>query len=467
MRKNLLSACFALATIPAFAQDSTLLKNYKYRTPGFRALTVNSGMSGVYTNGKSGNGQAIMRNFALQPTNVSFASFKSTDRVWQQAEISVGSQFSSTGNKAENGFSKTDRQSRNGSASVNASITQRNYRANNWFWELGGNAFAATAGSRSTDSSSIQKTNNPQLAGSVTLGFGRGRIELVQDAQMALFILNDLQQQGLLQRPADEQTALKLAQVITAINNRRVFDSRRRRIYELTTIHDFLQREGLTGSGDIRVFTTINDNWALAFNPTRASGTRWYVNVTPGASWLRVVQKSTVDQKDSEAFRNNNGYNLKPVLGFSRHVPVSLKWQRNMGASASYTRNGLRIKQTATNTPEQTVNDESSVYHADLFYEIGYYPNNRTIVTGGFNMTGTWNLLGGDNLARSITSIKPGLYLNGDYFISYNTRLSFQTGASYEHYQQKMEDGSPWFGQNFKRRDLLGNFSIGIAHVIF
>ncbi len=51
---------------------------------------------------------------------------------------------------------------------------------------------------------------------------------MVQDAQMALYILNDLQQQGLLNAPVSPEIAQSFAELITDIRNKRVFDSRRK-----------------------------------------------------------------------------------------------------------------------------------------------------------------------------------------------------------------------------------------------
>jgi hypothetical protein len=464
MRKNLLFSLFSFAAISAFAQDSTLLKNYKYRTPGFRALTVNFGMNGVFNDGKFNAADATNHLVSLQPSSARFSRFKSTDRTWQQIGIGAASTFSASGSKVENSFATTDRRSRSGSGMADAFITQRNYRQNNWYWEMGASAFAGAAGNRTKDSALINKNRNPQLGGTVTLGFGRGRLELVQDAQMALFILNDLRQQGLLQQEADQQTALELAQVITGINNRRVFDSRRRRIYELTTIHEFLQQKGLTGTGDIRVFTTINDNWALAFNPLRYSGTNWYFNVTPSASWVSNTNTNSLGNVKTESKGSAFGYGLQPTIGFNRYVPKSLHWQRNMGVMASYSRNNLKEKAKISNSlPELEEITETSMYHTYLFYEMGYYPNNRTLVNAGVNMTGTWNQYDGTGTTESMTTIKPGAYLTADYFISYNTRLSLQAGASYEHNKIK-RTGT---GVDNTNRNLLGTFSIGIAHVIF
>ena len=114
------------------------------------------------------------------------------------------------------------------------------------------------------------------------LGLGKGRIEMVNDAQMALFILNDLENQGLIVNKGSREQQYAFAEVITDINNQRVFDNRRKRIYELQRIDSFIKTSGLSSTTDIRHFTTINDNWIYAFNPLRQHGNQWYVSINPG-----------------------------------------------------------------------------------------------------------------------------------------------------------------------------------------
>jgi hypothetical protein len=54
------------------------------------------------------------------------------------------------------------------------------------------------AANNSKDQTNKINNNNLLAENTVTIGFGKGRIEMVRDAQMALYILNDLKEAGLL-----------------------------------------------------------------------------------------------------------------------------------------------------------------------------------------------------------------------------------------------------------------------------
>jgi hypothetical protein len=120
----------------------------------------------------------------------------------------------------------------------------RYFKDNNWFYQVGNELYSSFRKYNIQDTSFNNTINSITTDETFTLGFGKGRIEWVQDAQMALYLLNDLERQGLLNKPVDHVTANAFAQLITAINNKRVFDSRKRRIYELTQI-ELLTTTGL------------------------------------------------------------------------------------------------------------------------------------------------------------------------------------------------------------------------------
>jgi hypothetical protein len=301
---------------------------------------------------------------------------------------------------------------------------------------------------------------------SVSFGFGKGRIEPVQDAQMALFIINDLAQQGLLQKKADAETTLELAQLITDINNRRVFDFRRRRIYELTRIDEFLRSKGLVEKTDIRVFTTINDNWALAFNPVRFAGTSWFARLQPSVNFSRGARNNTLGNTKTNLSSRGETFILAPVIGVERYIPVNLHWQRNMGANISWSRMDFHTVekfQSGSGVNEEVRNFAPAAWNAQLFYNVGFFPNNRTIVQAGTELLAAHRVPNNSwNQIKSESEIRPTLNLSADYFISYNTRLSLNVNGAYRYSIYDYKSGETSITGN-----VHGGFSIGINHIIF
>ncbi len=468
MRQRTLLCALTFLTVSVSAQDSTALqdstfelKDYRYRTPGFRALSVGFNLNGSSFNQKLENSsKQVVRELRLSASNLHYYRTFSTDKRLHTSSISFSPSFYAVSNKNQSTVSK----SRNLQSSFAWNLNDRFYKNNLWFFEAGNQFNYNGSAYRSKDSTNRQQSNNHNLQNTITLGFGKGRIENVQDAQMALYIINDLQQQGLLHTAVQPQTVQELARLITAINNRRVFDSRRRRIFELTQIDSFLRSSGLVTNTDIRHFTTVNDNWALAFNPGRLSGAHWYISLQPGAGIGTNTYNLQQPAAKHDSRHNNTLFTLAPMAGYEKYVPVSLKWQRNMGASLSWQK-GWYAYHSKVNSSNQTFRQDSSQQTAQwslhTFYGVGFYPNNRTQVTVNLAVEAS-RLAFEKSKHQNVTQLRPALQLGADYFISYQTRLFAQYNL--------------WYLQNFythgslspsDEKQLNTNVSIGITHILF
>src|SRR5688572_28991626 len=88
--KSKLLPLLLLFSCYAFAQDSSFqLKDYKYRTPGFKALQLSLNFSGNFAESKQiGNEVFTSRNLQLAPSTLSFAKLISTDKRLHQSSIS-------------------------------------------------------------------------------------------------------------------------------------------------------------------------------------------------------------------------------------------------------------------------------------------------------------------------------------------------------------------------------------------
>ena len=77
-----------------------------------------------------------------------------------------------------------------------------------------------------------------------SIGIGIGRIEQVQDARQAIYLLDDLSKKGVLSRQLTNNEVFSLAQQMSKIKNKRFLDSRLRLIEEVTTIDAFFVNNG-------------------------------------------------------------------------------------------------------------------------------------------------------------------------------------------------------------------------------
>jgi hypothetical protein len=310
------------------------LKDYKYRTLGFKALSISGGFSGEVGNASALNvGQSKMRGFYLAPSQINYTRFISTDKRVHTSSFS----FFPSAESFYNELNGKDENRSNLHYQFGWDFHDRFYNKTNWFFEVGNRLIHGLDHNRYSDSVYHQRFDHQELYDQATLGFGKGRIEMVGDAQMALFILNDLQQQGLLNGPVLPEVASNFARLITDIHNQRVFDFRRKRIYEFTQIDSFLRSNGLVSTPDIRHFTIINDNWTLAYTPNRLSGSNWFLRLQPSAGIRKSTSENSQSGSTLSSRQTTKDYTLFPVVGYEKFVPVNLRWQRNMSISLSWT----------------------------------------------------------------------------------------------------------------------------------
>jgi hypothetical protein len=444
---------FLLLSVFAFSQDSSFqLNDYKYRTPGYKALAVSVNFSGAYSKLTKGNNNSRSRNLNLNPANLSYAKVVSTNTRLHQSSLALQSTGNFSG-KSDNG--KESRSNRFYPL-FSWSRNDRFYRANGWFLEAGNELSIGYYMQSGKDTLSRYNYKTLNVQDNLILGVGKGRIENVQDAQMALYLLQDLSAQHLLNRTPTADEARMLAQLITDINNKRVFDSRRRRIYELTRLDSFFRNSGLAPQTDIRHFTTINDNWAFALSPGRLSGASWYLRLQPGVFY----QHSSDNDFAPIVFSSKENYttrNLSPVVGYENYHPISLRWQRNINLSLAFST--YRQEQTREeiylgnkNKTSITFNNWSSRINA--LYGIGFYPNNRTLINGSFNVE---SYIYGN---RDFILI-PSLQFDAQYFISFRTYFTASASAKYN-YQDLLS-----YAGKVKYRDFSSRLSVSVSHIIF
>lgn len=466
MKHSLLLSCFLFTvTLSSISQDSSsLLKKYKFRTPGFRALQLNINAAGnLYdakrVNGTDVNGSDINSNIAVK-----YFKIASTNKRQHLSTISINPVFNFSKNKNAVSINR----SRNARLDIEWSRTDRFFNKQNLFFEIGNELAINGYSQKHTSAFNDNRRKYSVFSDKLIVGIGKGRLENVQDAQMAMFIINDLRRLGLLAEEPDAATQYQLAELITDINNRRVFDNRARLIYELTRIDSFLQNKLLITTPNIAYFTTVNDNWALAFNPGRVSGTRIYAQLKPGLN----LNFQGFNQNDTSAFSYKGDtkqfiYFYEPEIGMEFQKPVSLHWQRTANASLRFTQRFVRTNSKTESSSVVTENEDfttSSELVFNSFYGFGFYPNNRTVVNGGVNFEAVYGTMDMGISRPDYFVLAPGLQLNSSYFLNYRTRIFLTAGLNYR-YAELKDDPPVTFV--YDKNLVTGNFNIGFTHFVF
>jgi hypothetical protein len=447
------------------AQTDFNLSDYKNPDYQYRSLDFGLGLTG----NNSINKKDYPYNYSNKINNNSFnGNLTSNYFSIKNSEYYQGSQnywfnFSTFGsnNKTEAGsstISESTYKQNSQYLSIGVNSSNRFYNSKKRFietnlifsGELGNLTNKTTSDTKTYPYNYKNQSGNYRMSASIPLLVGTGRIEEVQDARLAVYILDDLLKSGDLTRTPDKEEILALSEFITQTKNQRFFDSRIRKIAEITAIDSFLTANGLKGQSDASYYTLINDNWDNSNGPVRATGRRFSIGITPGFS--TEFDKSidySVDTTSSTAFsylksKNTDqldSWNLDAIAQFVCERPINLTWQRSTTASMGYSLyNSNSIYKTYNDdvlTVEIKESEKTPNFSVGITHSYGYYPNSRTSIKFGANafLQQYWHDRKTDDgltINNDETNINSNLFLNCNYYFSPQLRFSVYINEAYQ-----------------------------------
>ena len=238
------------------------------------------------------------------------------------------------------------------------------------------------------------------------IGWGIGRIERVEDARQAIYILEEFMKNNVLNREMDKEEIFEFAQLISNVKNKRFLDSRLHRIDEISTLDNYLKNKGVLSNVDAPYFTSLYDMWDYGALYSRSSGLELTFKVSPA-----YYCKSNT---------NNNFYNqikeygVKSSVSFNYSKPVKLNWQHDFSANTNF--GILNITQGEY---------DAELYYipgAEISYKLNYYPTTRTNLYAetryNFNYQQT------KDETNKYLSQQFLLGAGANYYVSQNVRLS-------------------------------------------
>ncbi len=288
------------------------------------------------------------------------------------------------------------------------------------------------------------------------LRVGTGRIEQVQDARLALYLLDDLQLLNREKRAVTHGDVIALAQLITNLKYKRFFDSRLRTIAEITAIDSFMQKNGLAGSTDAAYFTSINDNWNFANNPIRNNGHRLYagVDASLGYNYLNNINHKIQPQDSkTENTVTDKTIGLFLVAGYDYEKPVNLKWQNSADLSAKFGMlQQLQHSKLSFDTSSFYTEAIPSV-QLSAGYGWGYYPNSRTWLTLKWWLLSGWEKQKRGESYDTRKDLQNSFYaytgpqFQAYYYLSERLRLSLTVNGEFRlegtKYTYELAEGQP------------------------
>lgn len=291
-----------------------------------------------------------------------------------------------------------------------------------------------------------QRTENtPDYSASLPIKLGYGRLERVEDARQALFLVEQLKRSQRLSRDVNSEDMLALASFVSKLRNIRFFDDRLQRIYQLKQIDSFFQANDFVDQTDAVYYTTSMDYWMFGGTPIRNNGARISAVclpmrgsrvVSPSESGSATFYKST----KTEVFRQ-----LFFGVEYIHDVPLSAVWQSTSAIRVYKGKGELDItsKLLQYESLDQTIMPGNQVH---LSHEIGFYPTTRTWLTlsqqlsivditgleqtSGVPIIDPWGPAIDPSLFRTV---RYNLNFNLNYYISPRVRLNVQ--LNYDHHR--------------------------------
>jgi len=269
----------------------------------------------------------------------------------------------------------------------------------------------------------------------LSLQIGYGRIENVTDARHAIYILDDLNIKNRLTHQPSQEETFEFADFITKILNKRVIDSREKRIEEYTLIDSFLVSKGLISKQDGKYFAILNDNWIYSRRQTWNTGKKLYFGIVPSFNYYSGFNKeSTIDGSliIEKTFTEDQNKGIGIEVGYESNWIKGLKWINSFNCNLSFSLNYLNSYNSYYPDIEPMEKNES--FTTNFRYALTFVPNTRTSITGYVGVL--YNFYKDDNIVKS-SSVYPFTAISCIYYFSEKLQLNANTRLGFNYSETK------------------------------
>lgn len=299
---------------------------------------------------------------------------------------------------------------------------------------------------------------------SIELGHGYGRIEFVEDAVEAIYILSELEEKGVLANKADPSMIEVLANKIKQLKEERYLDGRIYRAYVLEELVTLFKEENWVVKESVALFNTLNDYHFMAGINNRKAGSKFKYGIAPELAFLK-----SNNEFGSDYSRFKDGISL--ILSYENYVPVNIKWQRSFNSNLTAGIEKVYFKYDYDDSFNKNSNTPLSINFSNQ-YAVGYLPNTRTQLSA--SVFGNWNYtenLNNNANGNSYSNIDFGLNLGGNYYFSEHLRLT----SSFSLYDNVLKRHLNMYNPNLNANEVVLNtenkfrqsFNVALNYYIF
>jgi len=432
MAPNHLFRVFLICCLPLYQVSAQVdFRNFPldtFRLPDInrKALTGRGSLSGQYRGIE--HKQSVLpdqRSSNFSPNmDLDYSHFFNTRALQVERSINLDQSFRTIHNKQTDSDELSQMSI---SSRIFYSSTMRRYNALKFFQtELSGNAFYGYDKEKITEAGvlTLEAENEFSVHLDPTIGFGHGRLEPVSTVAMAMFILKDAEDLGLDLSTVRTEDIYQFAGLMTEVNNRRIFDSRRMRIAELRDLYSFMLNKGWVLQDDPGYFTVLTDNWIYSPVFSRQSGKRWSYLLKP--EFIYSYDQSGLFSGE-EVERKEYALNL--IVDFRKYHPVDLYKDTWHSHTAT-----LRFADNQTTSAVLTPLTEYAQFTFENRVGQSWFPNTRTSILGSVHLNYSYyrffepffTLANNDQHL-----VNTGASLQANYFLSYRTQLTLNGLVQY------------------------------------
>lgn len=396
--------CFA-TILSISAQSSPTKYHFKeFKLPEInrRALDIKPNLSGaLIRNLLSGKDLLSSSSKITQNIGLQYSYFHNSKRKQIFHNLYIGQSYNAINQLSDFHSSFNPRINRQFGSNLYHSAVNRYYFTSRHFseinWDVQGSFFDRRT--LTSAASLITQTNTYFYSISVPLKTGIGRVEPVQDVFSAAFMAEDMLQVGVLDSPMEQEELFELGRVMADARNLRIFDARKKRMYELSQLDNWFKDIGKAKVDNILYYNTMADNWLFAFSGVRYSGRRISTSVTPGFQYF-----------GNEGNAPNTRLSFSGAFLLEQFLPLSRTWQLDYSINAGISRNFVSV----------------DVYSEYRFFtpfmaaqlELGCFPNSRTSIHFNARVAGEFY-----GAYPSILQTFASFHASGNIFLNYRTRL--------------------------------------------
>ncbi len=276
---------------------------------------------------------------------------------------------------------------------------------------------------------------------SYDLGFGFGRLEIINNAWLGARILEELESKKLLTNIPSANEMKAFFDLIGDLEFDRVMDNRLRSIYRIEKMIEFIEQEEWIDRGSIPAFVTIYDAFLFENFIFRQSGERLEFTLTPTVStdfsWLLNFNNDSFSKSIRPGFNGNVEYEIHEN-GDLNYYTIKL-----VGGRIEY------FERFEGGESENTKSIAGNVYFE---YKYRYLPSLRT------NLLVVANASAGFIYSESYSaSLSVNTVFEYNYYFSPATRLAIMARITYNDRSFQIGDYQP---------NINTNLSVNVVHAI-